>query len=309
MQIVHHFLNKLQRYPQPVAVALGTFDGVHPGHARVLQQVQDAPGMIPAVFTFRDIPAAAMGRHAPRLVTLEEKGRLLEEQGIQTLFLVDFDEIRSMPPEQFVDEVVLEKMHAQKVVCGFNFRFGRDGSGDTQMLKSRCAAAGVPVTVVEPVEVDGEPVSSTRIRACVEEGKMEEAARLLGRRFGYAFEVIHGRQLGRTIGIPTINQRMPDDLICPPFGVYASIVYCAGASYLGVTNIGVKPTVGSDFVTSETWIPSYSGDLYGTYPRVELLSFIRPERRFENLQALQLEILANGEQARKIALQMGLSVL
>lgn len=309
MQIIHHFLNKPQVYPQPTAVALGTFDGVHLGHERVLQQVQNEEGLVPAVFTFRDIPAAAMGRHAPRLISVEEKCRLLAEKGIQTLFLVEFSEIRNMPPEQFIDEIVLGKMHARKVVCGFNFRFGKNGAGDTQLLQSRCGAAGVPVTVVEPVEIDGQPVSSTRIRAYIEEGHIEEASKLLGRRFGYAFEVIHGRQLGRTIGIPTINQRMPEDLITPRFGVYASIVYCAGGSYLGVTDIGVKPTVGSDFITSETWIPNYSGNLYGTYPRVELLSFIRPERRFENLQALQREILANGEQARKIALQMGLSVL
>ncbi|MBQ8670447.1 MAG: riboflavin biosynthesis protein RibF, partial [Oscillospiraceae bacterium] len=194
-------------------------------------------------------------------------------------------------------------------VCGFNFHFGAGGRGDVAMLRERCGAAGVPVDVIEPFEMEGKPVSSSRIRACIEEGRVEEANRLLGRRFGYAYEVIHGRQLGRTIGVPTMNQRMPEELITPKFGVYASVVYCGETPYLGVTNIGVKPTVGSDYVISETWIPSFAGDLYGQSPRVELLSFIRPERKFNGLEELQKEILENEKQARKIALQMGVTVL
>lgn len=309
MQIIYDFLEKPGVYPQATSVALGTFDGIHPGHCRVIDTAVNTKDLVPAVFTFRDVPAASFGRDVPKLLDDGEKLRLLGERGVQTVFLMNFADVRYMQAEDFVDYMLLEKMHARRVVCGFNFHFGAGGRGNVGLLRERCAAAGVPVEVAQPVEVEGAPVSSTRIRACVRAGQMEEAARLLGRRFGYAYEVIHGRQLGRTIGIPTINQRMPEELISPRFGVYASVVYCAGASYLGVTNIGIKPTVGSDFVTSETWIPGYSGDLYGTFPRVELLSFIRPEKKFDSLEALQQEIINNEKQARKIALQMGLSVL
>ena len=309
MQIVYDLLDKPNMHPQPTAVALGTFDGLHPGHCRVIDAAVAAEGLEPAVFTFRDVPAASFGRHVPKLLDDSEKTRLMGERGVQTVFLMNFADVRYMQPEDFIDYLLLEKMNAKYVVCGFNFHFGAGGRGDVAMLRERCAAAGVTVEVIAPFEMEGAPVSSTRIRKCVEAGDMEETARLLGRRFGYAFEVIHGRKLGRTIGIPTMNQRMPEELIVPKFGVYASVVYCGGAPYLGVTNIGVKPTVGSDYVNSETWIPGFSGDLYGQSPRVELLSFIRPERKFGSLEELQQEILENEKQARKIALQMGLTVL
>ena len=309
LQIIRDFLEKQNPCPQPTAVALGTFDGLHLGHRRVIENVVNRPGLLPAVFTFRDVPAASFGRHVPQLVVGEEKARLMEEQGVQAMFLVDFADVRYMQPEDFIEYLLLDKLNAKYVVCGFNFRFGAGGRGDVAMLREHCEAAGVQVEVVPPVELEGAPVSSSRIRACVAEGRVEEAARLLGRNFSYAFEVVHGRQLGRTIGVPTINQRMPEDLVVPKFGVYASVVECAGERYLGVTNIGVKPTVGSDYVASETWIPGFSGDLYGTFPRVELLSFIRPERKFAGLEELQQEIFENEKQARKIALQMGLTVL
>ncbi|MBR4889248.1 MAG: bifunctional riboflavin kinase/FAD synthetase [Clostridia bacterium] len=309
LQIIYDFLNQPNPYPQPTAVALGTFDGLHPGHCRVIDAAVNAPGLVPAVFTFRDVPAASFGRHVPKLADDAEKARLLEERGVQAVFLVSFADVRYMQPEDFIDYLLLEKLNAKHVVCGFNFRFGAGGRGDIAMLRERCAAAGVTVEVVPPFELEGAPVSSSRIRACIEAGRVEEANRLLGRRFGYAYEVIHGRQLGRTIGVPTINQRMPEELVVPKFGVYATVVTCGDTEYLGVTNIGVKPTVGSDYVVSETWIPSFNGDLYGTSPRVELLSFIRPERKFARLEELQQEILENEKQARKIALQMGLAVL
>ena len=157
------------------------------------------------------------------------------------------------------------------------------------------------LSVTPPVSVAGETVSSTRIRACLEQGDVQQAGQLLGRPFGYDFEVTHGRQLGRTWGTPTINQPFPAGYVLPRFGVYASLVEVEGQKYYGVTNIGVKPTVGSDCALSETWIPEFSGDLYGKKVPVELLDFIRPERKFDSLDQLKNEILENGVLARKIA--------
>ena len=144
-------------------------------------------------------------------------------------------------------------------------------------------------------------MSSTRIRTYLIEGKVQQARRLLGRPFGYDFAVQHGRQLGRTWGTPTINQPFPPGYILPKFGVYASLVEIDGKKYYGVTNIGIKPSVGSDCVLSETWIPEYTGNLYGKKIPVFLLGFIRPERKFDNLEDLKDEILQNGILAKKIA--------
>lgn len=154
--------------------------------------------------------------------------------------------------------------------------------------------------VVDTVCYKGERVSATRIRDAVERGEMADAAAMLGRPFGFEFEVVHGNRIGRTIGTPTINQHFPEHFILPRFGVYASCVHIGGRTYCGVTNVGVKPTVGSDRALSETWIPDFSGDLYGKTLRLELLAFIRDEKKFANLDALKAEIRRNEKQARKI---------
>ena len=151
------------------------------------------------------------------------------------------------------------------------------------------------------LEVDGETVSSTRIRALVQQGDVAAAERLLGRPFGYDFEIVRGRQLGRTMGTPTINQVFTEGFVLPRFGVYASLVSLNDGDYYGVTNVGVKPTVGADAPLSETWIPEYHGEeLYGENIRVDLIDFIRPEKKFSGIEELQNNILQNAETAKKI---------
>ena len=236
----------------------------------------------------------------PLLTTNEQKLALLEEMGVEVVYLLSFDRIRDMEPEDFV-EALYRVCRVRALSCGFNFRFGKNGRGDAGLLKELCREKGISLSVTPPVSVAGETVSSTRIRACLEQGDVQQAGQLLGRPFGYDFEVTHGRQLGRTWGTPTINQPFPAGYVLPRFGVYASLVEVEGQKYYGVTNIGVKPTVGSDCALSETWIPEFSGDLYGKKVPVELLDFIRPERKFDSLDQLKNEILENGVLARKIA--------
>ena len=155
--------------------------------------------------------------------------------------------------------------------------------------------------VVPPVEDGGEKVSSTRIRKAVEAGDIPTANRLLGRPFGFSLEVIHGNHIGTGLGTPTINQAIPEGFVLPRFGVYASWCRVGGQFFYGVTNVGVKPTVGSDKVLAETWMPEFSGDLYGKRVRVFLLEFLRPERKFASLEELKAAITYNGRQAQAVA--------
>ncbi len=291
----------LQTPEGELAAALGSFDGLHLGHRQVIGNTLSAPGLRPAVITFQQNPSVSLQKKpVPLLTTNEQKLALLEEMGVEVVYLLSFEQIRDMEPEDFV-EALYRVCRVRALSCGFNFRFGKNGRGDAGLLKELCREKGIELSVTPPVSVAGETVSSTRIRACLEQGDVQQAGQLLGRPFGYDFEVTHGRQLGRTWGTPTINQPFPQGYVLPRFGVYASLVEVEGQKYYGVTNIGVKPTVGSDCALSETWIPEFSGDLYGKKVPVELLDFIRPERKFDSLDQLKNEILENGVLARKIA--------
>lgn len=291
----------LQTPEGELAAALGSFDGLHLGHRQVIGNTLSAPGLRPAVITFQQNPSVSLQKKpVPLLTTNEQKLALLEEMGVEVVYLLSFEQIRDMEPEDFV-EALYRVCRVRALSCGFNFRFGKNGRGDAGLLKELCREKGMELSVTPPVSVAGETVSSTRIRACLEQGDVQQAGQLLGRPFGYDFEVTHGRQLGRTWGTPTINQPFPAGYVLPRFGVYASLVEVEGQKYYGVTNIGVKPTVGSDCALSETWIPEFSGDLYGKKVPVELLDFIRPERKFDSLDQLKNEILENGVLARKIA--------
>lgn len=292
-------LECLPEEPQrPCALALGTFDGLHRGHQAVIEAAlsQRGAGLEPAVFTFRRSPSGE------RLVLLgEDKARLLKEMGIKKMYSMDFKELKSMEAERFVEELLFARLNARRLCCGADFRFGRDAAGDVGLLERLCAQAGAGLTVLPPVEADGEKISSTRIREAVSAGDMEQARRLLGRPFGFTLEVIHGNHIGGPmLGTPTINQALPEELVFPRFGVYAAWCRVQGAEYYGVCNVGVKPTVGSDRVLAETWMPDFSGDIYGEQVQVELVEFLRPEKKFRSLEELKAEIRRNGETARAL---------
>ncbi len=284
---------------EPTAVALGGFDGLHAGHKRVISSAF-AGGLAPAVFTFQT-DLLQEGKGARSLMSQTWKVQLLQEMGVRYCWMLPFGEIRGMTAEEFVEKVLAGVCRARRVCCGFNFRFGKGGAGTAEDLARFCAARGIEAVVQPPVEEDSRPVSSTRIRALVEEGRMEEACSLLGHPFAFDFPVVHGRQLGRTLGFPTINQPIPPGFVLPRFGVYASLVDVGGDRYYGVTNVGVKPTVGSDGPLAETWMPDYHGrELYGETVRTELHGFIRPERKFPGLYELREQIFRDRETAKKI---------
>ena len=288
---------------RPLALALGGFDGIHIGHVQVLRAVQTDPALTPAVFTFRDLIPAV--KHTRQLTSARQQRAELAALGIAWLYLADFASLHDLTPEAFVRDILHRRLHARRVSCGFNYRFGCRGAGDSEALTRLCAACGIETVVAPPVLLDGAPVSSTRIRAAVADGAMESAARMLGRPYEIDFPVVHGRALGRTIGLPTINQPFPESFVLPKFGVYAAAVTIDGRRYHAVTNIGVKPTVGADGPLAETCIAGYSGDLYGKCVPVQLLQFLRPEQKFDSIELLRQQITRDAAAAERVLAQMG----
>ena len=287
------------------AVALGFFDGLHIGHAAVVSRTlsYQQEGLCPCVFTFTmdgGHPAAKSTANA--LTTERQKEQLLESGGVRLVLCPDFSEFHAMEPESFVDEILVRRLNANAACCGEDFRFGKKAAGDVGQLAALCQARGIRLDVVPPVTFEGERVSSTRIRHLLGEGRVADANRMLGRAFGYDFTVVRGKQLGRKLDSPTINQRLPDGFVPLRHGVYASVSFAGGAWHPSVTNIGLRPTVeDTTAVNSETYICGFSGDLYGARVEVRLLAFLRPEQRFPSVEALRARIHADAEASVPIA--------
>ncbi len=297
--------NQVSQFSQlpDTAVALGLFDGVHRGHQAVIRAAANcAPELMPAVFTFRfDTREVVTKKQFAQLLRPELKAARLEENGIRFMLEPPFSTIMKMEPESFIQGILFNFMHAKAVFCGEDFRFGKNAAGNTQLLKRACEKNGVRFHIVQPVLDDGVPVSSTRIRAALREGDIPLANRLLGSPYMTCGEVVHGRHMGHQLGFPTINQLFsPEDLI-PRFGVYATLVEVDGRTYIGATDIGVKPTVGEGYApAAETYILDFDGDLYGKNIRISYYAFLRGEKRFSSLEELTRTVMENAEQARKL---------
>ena len=272
------------------AIALGCFDGIHLGHRAVIDKLNtpEAESLDKAVFSFADGPAFKKG--AESIALFDDKCSILDEMGVSELILPSFDSVKDFPPEAFFSDILIKKLDARLLVCGENYRFGQFAAGDVDMLRTLCAGQGIGCIVVPSVMYGGEMISSSRIRAALSQGDVASAAKLLGRQFSYCLEVVHGRKLGRQLGTPTINQYFPDDFLIPSYGVYASVTEVDGIRYPSVTNIGVKPTVGSNKPLSETWIIGCNEDLYGQYVRVSLISYMRKECKFSSIEILKQAI-------------------
>ena len=290
--------------PGSAAVALGFFDGLHIGHMAVIREtVRQAKenGKTPCVFTFTPGGVFPYPKGGQSLLGKRMSERILREEGVRELIRPNFSEFGDLSPEAFVRDILAGKFGAAYAVCGENYRFGKNAAGDAALLKKLCNGL-IDLTVIPMQTKNAVTVSSGSIRALLREGEIEKAAELSGRPFSIDFTVCEGKKLGRKIGIPTINQPFPDDFVRPKFGVYASISHVNGRQYPSVTNIGVKPTVGSDTVLAETYIHDFSGSLYGQNIQVDLISFIRPERKFASIAELKEQILrdCSAAQLRRI---------
>lgn len=283
------------------AIALGYFDGLHSAHMAVINEAVKCSrdGFVPAVLLFDVHPRNAVSRDKVSfLLQREKRDEMLEKSGVQPLY-ISFSDIRHMSPEEFVSEILVKKFNAGALCCGFNYRFGKNAAGDAGVLKDLSQAYNIKLTVCPPFTMDGEEVSSTKIRKAVADGDIESANKMLGHPFMYSSEIFTGDRRGRLLGAPTINQFLPDGLTVPLFGVYASKVYFDGYEYEGVTNIGSRPTFDGDSVRSETYILGFSGDLYGKNVEIHLYKFIRGERKFPDGDSLKAQIAEDVKVAEK----------
>lgn len=270
------------------AVALGTFDGLHAGHMRILEELKaHAKGLPTLAYAFAQPPAMFFGRGTGMLFTREEKLEHFAAAGIDYLLLVEFNaRLAAMPARAFAD-VLLHTLHARVLAAGYNYTFGRAAEGDSAMLRAYADAHGAQAVICAPVERGGAPVSSTRIRAALARGEIALANSLLGYAYALSGRVTHGKQLARQFGLPTVNFSLSAGKVCPAHGVYASRACWEGNDYPAITNIGRRPTVADgDAVNVETHIIGYAGDLYGKEVCVRLFDWIRPEQRFSSVEAL-----------------------
>lgn len=295
----------------PRAAALGFFDGVHLGHAAILQKTVHLArelGLTAAAVSFSEHPRAlTQGKAPPLLTTAGERRRLLEQSGIEDVLLLPFDRaLCTMEPERFVQEILLQRLGCRALVCGCNYRFGHFARGTPELLHKMGERLGFAVCVVPPVLCLGQPVSSTRVRACVENGEMEQAAQLLGRSFSVSGTVVHGVRVGRMLGFPTVNLAPEPGLVLPRRGVYAALVRIDGERLCAVTNVGVRPTFGGGSVSIESHLLGFDREVYDRTAEVEFLRFLRPERAFASAQQLKEQIARDVQQALRVHSEVNL---
>lgn len=268
------------------ALCLGTFDGVHIGHREVLLK---AKGYNSWAITFEIPPKAVLKGENELLMTLEDRKTAFKEGGISEVCVLDFNEVRDQSPLEFLENL-LKRFEPSRICCGFNYRFGKNGQGDTELLKRFCNENDIEFCLCEPVSLGGELVSSSRIRGLLKEAKFQEAEALLGRPFSFEAEVIGGDKRGRTIGFPTANQEYPKELIALKRGAYKTKVIIDSTEFDSITNIGLRPTFETEKIMCETYIKNFNGDIYGKKMRLIPLSFLREEKRFSSLEELKKQI-------------------
>lgn len=282
--------------------ALGFFDGVHLGHQALLAEccrlARELDGQACAI-TFDRHPQSLFTDTPPKLInTAQDRQRLLRQYGIGPVVTYPVTkQTMSVGWQDFIEELLGHD--AAGFVCGSDFRFGHRGGGNAQKLAEFCKERSLPCSIVPEQLLDGIRVSSTHIRQLLEAGEMEQAVRFLGHPHILTGTVVPGRQLGRTLGIPTANLHLPGELAPLCRGVYACRARVGGQECLAVTNVGTRPTVGGHHVTAEPWLLDFEGDLYGRELTLEFYAFLRPERKFPSLEALQAEIRENARQTRK----------
>lgn len=296
-------ITNIDRMKNRTAVAMGFFDGLHIGHRTVINRAVSFKerGLASTVLTFDSLSSLSKLSDGDRILFDDLKYKMLEDIGIENIYRPSFNKLRDMTAEEFVKNILCDKLNAEVVICGFDFRFGRGASGDTDTLKELCANYDIEVIVIPAIYVDGMIVSSTKIREFIKNGEIERANALLGYDFNFKLEVVHGRKFGRIINAPTINQILPDMMILPKFGVYSSMTIINGTEYLSITNIGMNPSVGKNKLPqAETHIIDYDGDLYGEFINVALTGFIRGELKFNSLDELAERIQKDIASVKKI---------
>ncbi len=268
------------------ALCLGSFDGIHNGHRKVL----DVPSCYRrVVVTFKAPPKSVLNGETSMLMTLDQKCNALRSMGIEEIEVLDFMTVKDLSANDFL-RMLLEKYNPSLISCGFNYRFGKGGEGDTSLLKSFCDNNGIKLFVTEPVKDNENIISSTMIRGLLQNGEIEKANKFLYEPFSFVAKVEQGDKRGRTIGFPTVNQKYPEELVKLKFGVYKTKINFEGNIYSGITNIGIRPTFELNYIISETYIKNFNGDLYGKSLKITPLKFLREEIKFSSLAELEKQI-------------------
>jgi len=274
------------------AVALGLFDGLHLGHVEVIKAAMLKDEYIPAVFTFNDKSPLPKMKEQENIISFSQKTKLFNAVGVKKILAVDFNDTKDLTADEFVENILIKELNAKYVCCGYDFRFGREGKSGPGDLKKICSKHGIVTKKIPAILVDGKAVSSSEIRRCIKDGDIQKANLLLGYELMYELPVIRGRKLGRKLSVPTINQRFPETNLLPRPGVYKSWAEIDGFQYRSITNIGFKPTVGSDSPIIETHLLGFREELeiYEQLVTISLVDFIRDERKFANVEELRAQI-------------------
>ena len=324
MRIIHLDENYIKDFEGRTVVAIGKFDGIHRGHEKLLGMLKEygKSGYLTCVFSFESsINAFFTGEKQSLLTTETEKEEILREMGVNILanYPVNARSV-SIAPDEFVRRVLCAQLGAGVIISGPDCSFGAGGAGNLELLEKMGQECDFKAVCVEKVTENydeysrynaGAPaegvcfpveISSTYIRSEIIAGHMEHAAYLLGEPYSIEGTVVHGRKLGRTLAMPTVNIIPEEDKLLPPFGVYFSKVYVGSMEYFGITNVGRKPTVNdTTAVNAETYIYDFDDDLYGENIKVELLRFSRPEMKFESVEALKAQMAKDLDNGRAFA--------
>lgn len=289
---------------EPTAVTLGKFDGLHRGHDLLMQTVLQYSKNYNAAsvaFTF-DMPPRNRVEEivANVLTTNEEKQYIFEKQGIDYLIECPFTpEVMAMEPKDFI-AWISSSLHMKYVVVGDDFRFGHKRAGDYRTLQQYEEEYGYKTVVIDKLKDSNRDISSTYVREKIADGNIRKANQLLGYKYFIKSEIVHGKKLGRRIGIPTINMILPANKLLPPNGVYVTEVLVDGNLYMGVTNIGCKPTVSEENIIGvETYIDNFNQDIYGEKIEVSFIDYIRPEQKFASIEELKAQMESDIVVARK----------
>jgi len=286
-------------------IALGNFDGIHVGHQENIRRTVKSAriaGYKSAVFTFNNHPKNVIAGKGvvKNIMYQDEKIEMLKRMGVNYLFTIDFDyNISHTDPEEFIINVLMNKMNCKEIYCGFNYRFGYKAAGTTDLLMDVGRRRGFGLHVMDPIKVKGQVVSSTLIRDLIAEGKVDECKLMLGRYYSIGGEVVRGNMIGRTIGFPTSNILIDESMVTPSNGVYITRCNYGFKQYEGITNVGIKPTIGDNKRVIETHIFDFNKDIYGRLIKVEFIKKIRDEMKFPSVDALAEQIDKDCKTARE----------
>lgn len=275
------------------SIALGFFDGVHIAHQEIIKRCVNGArekNLRPIALTFDVSPHEFLGKGAAYITDNGAKSDIIRNLGCETHFLKTTAELLKTEPSDFVRKVLMEEYGAKYIVCGFNYHFGKNAAGNVKLLGEIASEYGAELCVCECVTVEDERVSSSKIRSLIKDGNIKKANKMLGRRFSIQGIVSQGKHLGKTIGFPTANIYISENMIAPKFGVYHTIVTIGEDRHHAITNVGINPTLGGEKLRTETYIPGLDMDLYNKTIKLEFIDFLRPEKKFSGISQLKRQI-------------------